>query len=165
MNALEKAIVLATRAHARKNQRDKGGAPYILHPLRVMLKMRTKPEMMAAVLHDVVEDTHCTLADLRKGGIPEKVVQAVDCLTKRTGESYDHFIERVKTNPMSRNVKLADLADNMDITRIAQLSADDATRLNKYLRVWRDLSSDPESKPATKSSGKRTPTGGKKRSD
>src|SRR5712692_11909121 len=80
---LGKAIVLAIRAHARKNQRDKSGALYILHPLRVMLKMKTEAEMMAAVLHDVVEDTQCTLADLRKGGIPEKVVQAVDCLTKR----------------------------------------------------------------------------------
>ncbi len=126
--------------------------------------MRTKPEMMAAVLHDVVEDTHCTLADLRKRGIPDEVVQAVDCLTKRTGESYDNFIQRVKTNAISRKVKLADLADNMDITRIAQLSVDDAPRLNKYLRAWRDLSSDPESNFATKSRGKHTPAARKKRS-
>jgi (p)ppGpp synthase/HD superfamily hydrolase len=164
VTALEKAIVLATRAHARKDQRDKGGALYILHPLRVMLKMKTEPEMMAAVLHDVVEDTHCTLADLRKGGIPDEVVQAVDCLTKREGESYDDFIKRVKTNSISLKVKLADLADNMDITRIAQLSVDDAPRLNKYLRAWRDLSGDSESKPKTKSSGKRTLAAREKRS-
>ena len=134
-NGLGRAIILATTSHGIKNQRDKGDAPYILHPLRVMLKMTTESEMMAAVLHDVVEDTSCTLADLRRASIPEEVVRAVDCLTKREGESYDSFIQRVKSDSISRRVKLADLADNMDITRLQQLSEQDTRRLNKYLRA------------------------------
>jgi (p)ppGpp synthase/HD superfamily hydrolase len=139
MTDLEKAILVATKAHAAIEQREKSGVPYILHPLRVMLQTRTEVEMMAAVLHDVVEDTKLTLEDLRREGLPERVIEAVDCLTNREGEPYDDFIERVKTNPIARNVKLADLKDNMDITRLVQLSGKDVTRLNQYLRAWREL--------------------------
>ena len=139
MTELEKAILVATNAHARIGRREKNGLPYILHSLRVMLQTRTDAEMMAAVLHDTVEDAGLTFEDLRREGMPEKVIEAVDCLTKREGEPYDDFIERVKTNPVARNVKLADLKDNMDITRLDQLSGEDVTRLNQYLRAWREL--------------------------
>ena len=137
MTDLEKSILLATKAHA--GQRDKSEAPYILHPLRVMLQTLTEAETMAAVLHDTVEDTKLTLEDLRREGLPPHVIEAVDCLTKREGEPYEDFIKRVKTNRIARNVKLADLKDNLDVTRLDQISEKDAERLNRYLRVRREL--------------------------
>ena len=85
MSKLEEAILLAVKAH-HKGRPDKAGKPYILHPLRMMLKMKTEAEMMAAVLHDVVEDTRWTLEQLRAKGFPEEVLEAVECLTKREGE-------------------------------------------------------------------------------
>lgn len=140
MTRLEKAILLATQAHAKIRQKDKAGKPYILHPLRIMVRMRTEAEMMAAVLHDVVEDTGWTLDALRKEGFPEEVVEAVDCLTQRKGEAYKDFIERLKPNLIARRVKLADLEDNMDVKRITRLSDRDTQRINKYLRFWKVLS-------------------------
>ena len=137
---LEKAIRLATQSHAKIRQKDKAGKPYILHPLRIMVRMRTEAEMMAAVLHDVVEDTGWTLDALRKEGFPEEVVEAVDCLTQRKGEAYKDFIERLKPNLIARRVKLADLEDNMDVKRITRLSDRDTQRINKYLRFWKVLS-------------------------
>lgn len=91
---------------------------------------------MAAVLHDVVEDTEWTLERLREAGFPQMVLEAVDCLTHREGESYEGFVERVRTNPIARQVKIADLEDNMNIRRINQLGARDLERLEKYHRAW-----------------------------
>ena len=85
MSTLEKAIEIAARAHT--GQVDKAGAPYILHPLRLMMAVRRPNERMAAVLHDVVEDTDVTLDDLRAAQFQEEVLDAVDALTKRKGES------------------------------------------------------------------------------
>ena len=112
---LEDAIALA--AHAHRGQVDKGGQPYILHVLRVMLRQEDETARLAAVLHDVLEDTQVTLADLRSAGYSEPVCAAVDCLTRRSGETYEEMIERVATNPLARQVKLADLADNLDPNR------------------------------------------------
>jgi len=92
--------------------------------------------MMAAVLHDVVEDTDWTLERLRREGFPEEVLEAVDCLTHRDGESYEEFVERVQTNPIARQVKIADLEDNMNIRRIGRLGAKDLERVGKYHRAW-----------------------------
>jgi hypothetical protein len=110
-----------------------------------MLQTKTEAEMMAAVLHDTVEDTKLTLEDLRREGLPEHVIEAVDCLTRKEGEEYDDFIKRVKTNRIARNVKLSDLKDNMDITCLDQISDEDVIRLNKYLRAWRELLNSPTS--------------------
>ncbi len=132
---LERAIQIAVEAH--KGQLDKSGKPYVLHPLRVMLRMSTPEQMMAAVLHDVVEDTPWTLDQLREEGFPEEVVEAVDCLSRRNGESYDQFVERLLPHPLARKVKLADLEDNMDLRRLSgALSANDVERFNKYLKYW-----------------------------
>jgi len=87
---LNKAIEIANRTHA--GQVDKGGAPYILHPLRVMLSRENELERICAVLHDAVEDSDITFDDLRKEGFSEEVITILDCLTKRDGESYDEFI-------------------------------------------------------------------------
>lgn len=134
---LEDAISIAAEAH--RGQRDKAGAPYLLHPLRLMLRMDSEAAMMAAVLHDVVEDSGWTLEGLRERGFPEEVVEAVACLTHRDGESYEEFVERLKSNPLARRVKIADLEDNLNVQRIGRLGPKDLERLEKYHRAWRVL--------------------------
>jgi (p)ppGpp synthase/HD superfamily hydrolase len=137
MANLERAILIALQAH--QNQRDKSGETYILHPLRLMLKMDSEAEMIAAVLHDVVEDSNWTPADLRKEGFSEEVLSVIECLTRRDQETYEEFIERVKLNPTARKIKLADLEDNMAIKRISEPTEKDWERLKKYHRAWRVL--------------------------
>ncbi len=134
---LERAVLLAVEAH--RGQRDKAGAPYILHPLRMMLRMETPHEMMAAVLHDVVEDSGWTLDGLRREGFPEAVLEAVECLTRRRDESYEAFIERTAQHPLARRVKRADLEDNMDLRRLGPLTERDQDRLARYQQAWQRL--------------------------
>ena len=114
---------------------DKAGAPYILHPLRMMLAVTTPEARMAAVLHDVVEDGDVTLEQLRAEGFADVVVEAVDALTKREGEDYEAFIRRVAPIPIAREVKLADLRDNSDVSRIADPTEHDRARIEKYRRA------------------------------
>ena len=109
---LEKAIAIAVNAH--RGQQDKAGKPYILHPLRVMNMGKTEEEMICGVLHDVIEDTDLTLENLRQEGYTEEIVNAVDAISRRDGECYDDFIERIATNHLATRVKLNDLIDNMD---------------------------------------------------
>ncbi|PTT26839.1 HD domain-containing protein [Pseudomonas sp. HMWF021] len=130
---LERAIALAATAHA--GQVDKGGAPYILHPLKVMLRMTTPEERIVAVLHDVVEDCGISLDDLRKEGFSEEVLDAIESVTKVPGESYEDFVERAEQNPIGRVVKLADLEENSDLSRIASPSWEDLERIEKYRRA------------------------------
>ncbi len=137
MPTLEDAIALAVEAH--RGQRDKAGQTYILHPLRVMMRLETEAERMAAILHDVVEDTPYTLERLRALGYPEEVLGALDCLTKREGESYEAFIERVRPHPLARRVKLADLEDNMDVRRLPTVGARETERLARYRAAWARL--------------------------
>ncbi len=134
---LEDAIALAVEAH--RGQRDKAGQTYILHPLRVMMRLETDTERMVAVLHDVVEDSPWTLERLRALGYPEEVLGALDCLTKREGETYEAFIERVLPHPLARRVKRADLEDNMDVRRLPAVTAKDAERLARYRAAWARL--------------------------
>jgi (p)ppGpp synthase/HD superfamily hydrolase len=134
---LEDAIALAVEAH--RGQRDKSGQPYILHPLRVMFFCEGAAERIVAVLHDVVEDTGRTFDDLRKLGFSEEVIAALDCVTKREGENYQQFVERVAGNPIAKQVKLADLRDNMDVRRLPGISDRDMERLAKYLKAWKRL--------------------------
>jgi (p)ppGpp synthase/HD superfamily hydrolase len=137
MPTLEDAIALAVEAH--RGQRDKAGQTYILHPLRVMMRLETEAERMAAILHDVVEDTPYTLERLRGLGYPEEVLGALDCLTKREGETYEAFIERVRPHPLARRVKLADLEDNMDVRRLLTVGAKETERLARYRAAWARL--------------------------
>jgi (p)ppGpp synthase/HD superfamily hydrolase len=137
MPTLEDAIALAVEAH--RGQRDKAGQTYILHPLRVMMRLETEAERMAAILHDVVEDTPYTLQRLRELGYPEEVLGALDCLTKREGESYEAFIERVRPHPLARRVKLADLEDNMDVRRLRSVGPKETERLARYRAAWARL--------------------------
>ena len=137
MSTLEKAISLAAEAH--NGQKDKNDAPYILHPLRVMARVQSDTEKIAAVLHDTIEDTDYTIEKLREKGYSEQVLEAIDCLTKRDGEDYDKYLNRSISNPIAQKVKIADLEDNMDIRRFDVLKEEDLKRLNKYLRAWKCL--------------------------
>lgn len=138
MANLERAIALAALAH--EGQTDKTGAPYILHPLRIMMRLDNEDAKMVAVLHDVVEDTDWTLDGLSTEGFSDDVLIALDCVTKREGEDYMDFVSRAALHPIARQVKLLDLEDNMNILRIAgELSEKDLERLARYHRAWRML--------------------------
>lgn len=129
---LEKAISIATAAH--KGQRDKAGAPYILHPLRVMLQMDTEPEMVAAVLHDTIEDTDISAESLKNEGFDRIILEAVESVTRRKGETYDDFVVRAGLHPLGWKIKQADILDNMNLGRIASLTEKDLQRVAKYHR-------------------------------
>jgi (p)ppGpp synthase/HD superfamily hydrolase len=133
MATLEHAIALAAQAHA--GQVDKAGAPYVLHPLRMMLRLTTPEERMAACLHDVVEDCGWTLERLRAEGFAEAVIEAVDAVTRRAEEDYEAFVRRAAAHPIGRRVKLADLEDNCDLTRMASPTERDRARSEKYRRA------------------------------
>lgn len=133
MPTLERAIAIAAHAHA--GQVDKAGQPYILHPLKVMLRLNGNHERIVAVLHDVVEDTKVTLEDLRRAGFSEFVLEAVDALTKRSGETRIIAAGRAAMNGVARVVKLADNAENMDLSRISEPTEKDLTRLEEYRAV------------------------------
>ncbi|MCL1125104.1 hypothetical protein [Shewanella surugensis] len=138
MDLIELSIDTALNAH--KGQKDKAGKPYILHPLRLMAKMQTPNEMMVAVLHDVLEDSSLTAADLVKLGIPDEVVKAIECLTKCEGEAYGDYLERVLSSLLAVKVKRADLEDNMNILRLDTMTDKDLNRLQKYHQAWQKLS-------------------------
>lgn len=130
---LDRAIALASQAHF--GQVDKAGAPYILHPLRVMMRMGDDDSRIVAILHDVVEDSDITLDDLRAEGFPALLVDAIDALTRRQREDYEVFILRVGQNSIARSVKIADLRDNLDVSRFsgAELNTGQLDRLKRYL--------------------------------
>ena len=131
---LESAIATAAKAH--EGQTDKAGKPYILHPLRVMLNVKGGiPEKCTAVLHDVIEDTDITSDTLLKLGFSKEVVDAVVLLTRSKDEDYMEYVKRLKANPIARAVKLADLADNMDMSRIPNPTEKDFARLEKYKKA------------------------------
>lgn len=127
---IERARKIAEKAH--QGQADKGGQPYILHPIRVMERCETELEKITAVLHDVLEDSEYTLEDLKKEGFSDEILKALVCLTHREGEGYMEYIERVCENPLATRVKYADLQDNMDISRIPNPAEKDYIRLEKY---------------------------------
>lgn len=136
---LDKAIWIAAQAHL--GQKDKYEAPYILHPLRMALRFKSETEMIVAVLHDVVEDNpDWNLDRLRQEGFSEEIIQAVDHLTRRENETYEEFTERAGQNPLARQIKLADLEDNMDLKRIKNLTEKDKDRLARYHKAWLKLS-------------------------
>ena len=132
MSTIERAIALAALAHV--GQVDKEGAPYILHPLRVMLRLEGMEERIVAVLHDVVEDSDWTLERLRNEGFSEIILQAIDAVSRRPDEDYNEFIVRASKNSIGRRVKLADLEDNSDLSRLTEVTDRDLARLRKYQR-------------------------------
>lgn len=132
---LGRAISIAAEAHA--GQKDRAGAPYILHPIRLMIQMDSENAMMAAVLHDVVENSVWTLDDLRKEGFSNEVLNAVDSLTHRDkeGEDYWDYIQRAKSDPIAIKVKLADLEDNLNPDRLNEITEKDEKRFDRYRKA------------------------------
>lgn len=142
-STLEDALILACVAH--KGQRDKAGQTYVLHPIRVMQNLgptASDEERIAALLHDVIEDAGLKIEALRAMGYSEDVLQALDGLTKREGEDYESFVQRAATHPIARRVKIADITDNMDLSRIANPQPKDFERLEKYRSALELLTSD-----------------------
>lgn len=138
---LDMALKIAVEAHT--GQVDKVGQPYILHPLRIMLAMTTDEERMVAALHDVVEDSAVTLADLCRAGFSKSVVDAVDALTHRDGESYENYVERASRNLLAKRIKIADLEDNMNFRRIWKLEDKDRERMERYQKAYQFLTDTP----------------------
>ena len=135
---LERAIQIAVEAHAGVT--DKGGKAYILHPISVMMRCETDDEKIVAILHDVVEDTDWTFEALRKEGFRETIIEALKTVTKHSDdEDYDEFIQRSLANEIGRKVKIADLRENLDVTRIGELTDKDIERINKYKRALKTL--------------------------
>lgn len=129
---LSKALALATNLH--EGQYDKGGAPYILHPITVMQLLNSADEELncVALLHDIVEDTHCTLLDLHELGFTTRIITAVGKLTKKAGQSYDEYKELVLSSEDTCAVKMADLTHNMDVTRLNTFTTKDSQRHFNY---------------------------------
>ena len=135
-NLYKKAVMIAQEAH--KGQLDKGGNPYIEHPLYVASQVDTMELKIVAVLHDTLEDSDMTANDLKKEGFPERIVDAIVMLTHEDGneEAYLDYIRRVATNTMAAAVKRADLMHNMDMSRIQNPTEKDLKRRAKYEKAF-----------------------------
>lgn len=134
-NSYKVALHIAEEAH--KNQKDLSGKPYILHPLYVSKNVKGKKAKIVALLHDVLEDSNTEKSYLKKY-FTKDICDAVDLLTRKD-EDYLYYVARLKTNKLARQVKLADLKHNMDITRLKKVTEKDINRLNKYLSAYRLL--------------------------
>ena len=136
---LTRALSIAVWAH--DGQLDKAGAPYILHPLRVMQKFYDPVLQQIAVLHDVIEDCpYWSIERLTTQGFDPLVVNAVDVLTRRINENYDDYIERVAKNPLAKKVKIADLKDNLNLGRLMKIERADRLKLEaKYFKALNQL--------------------------
>ena len=129
----KKAILLAYRAH--EGQKDRSGLPYILHPIHLAEQMTTEDSCVVAMLHDVLEDTDMTEEDLREDGFTERQIEAVKLLTRTEEEDYFEYVRRIRENDLACAVKLADLAHNMDRTRLPEYSEKDEARYEKYQKA------------------------------
>ena len=124
------ALELAVEKH--KNQTDKAGNPYILHPLHVMENANSKEGKIVAILHDIIEDTDITEDYLLKIGLSKRIVDAVVALTRSEDMDYQEYIKNLSSNPLAKEVKLADLEHNMDLKRLPTLEEKDLERNRKY---------------------------------
>ena len=126
----KKALALSFEVH--QFQRDKGGLPYVFHPFHLAEQMDTEAEICTALLHDVIEDSGYTLDDLQAMGFPEAVLEALALLTHDEGTPYLDYVARLRSNPIARKVKRADLAHNSDEARLDWVGPADRQRLEKY---------------------------------
>ncbi|SHO59172.1 GTP pyrophosphokinase [Vibrio quintilis] len=129
-NSLDLAIQIATQAHS--GQIDKAGQPYVLHPLRVMFQFDSEKERIVAVLHDVIEDSDMSLSEIKCCGFSDEITEALDCLSRKQAESYDDFIDRILTNKLACIIKIEDIKDNLNVTRLNKLQEKDLKRIYKY---------------------------------
>ncbi len=126
----DKALEIAQKAH--EGQVDKAGRPYIEHPIHVAESMETEEEVCVALLHDVIEDTNLTLADIEKEGFPDEVIKALELLTHDDDVPYLDYVRAIAYNPIAKKVKLADLRHNSDLTRLPSITKRDEWRVEKY---------------------------------
>ncbi|MGA8014703.1 MAG: GTP pyrophosphokinase [Candidatus Dormiibacterota bacterium] len=138
-NLLERALRIALDAHEGQRYPSPEGEPYILHPLRVMASVAGESAQIAAVLHDVIEDTEITLAQLARWGFSPSVLFTLDCLTRRRGEAYSVHIGRVATDPTAVQVKIADLKDNLRNNLRLARSPDVKARIQRYEQALASL--------------------------
>ncbi|MBR5689426.1 MAG: GTP pyrophosphokinase [Prevotella sp.] len=131
------ALKIAIQAH--REQKDKSGREYVMHPIRVAERCKDPRAKIVALLHDTIEDTEVTVDYLRGQGFPDEIINGVLSVTKQERETYDDFVRRAAENPIGREVKIADLEDNMDIRRLKEITEEDVARLRKYLRAWQYL--------------------------
>ena len=130
---LELALSIATKAH--RGQFDKVGIDYIEHPIFVASQVDSEEEKAVALLHDVIEDSSVTAEELQNAGLPETVVTAVQILSKKKGQDYQTYLKTVKSNPLARAVKLADLKHNSDLSRLETITDKDLEGLEKYKKA------------------------------
>ena len=133
----DRALQIAIQAH--REQKDKSGREYIMHPIRVAERCKDPRAKIVALLHDTIEDTGVTAEYLHSEGFPDEIINGVLSMTKQEGESYEDFVRRAAKNPIGKEVKIADQEDNMDIRRLQKITEDDVARLRKYLRAWQYL--------------------------
>jgi len=138
-NRFDTAIELCALAH--RGQTDKGGKPYIFHPMTVASKFKDENLQIIALLHDVVEDSNYSLHDLERAGFSKTIVDGVDALTRRENETYEQFIERVSQNKLATKVKIEDMKHNSDLNRIENPNEDDLKRVEKYSKYINYLES------------------------
>lgn len=122
-------------AQAHRGQVDKGGRPYLLHPLAVARQVSGTESKILALLHDVPEDTDVSLEQLAPL-LPPQLLKSLKLLTRRPGQPYSEYIEQLAQDPMAAQVKLADLTHNMDLRRIPHPTEKDFQRLEKYKKAY-----------------------------
>lgn len=132
-----KALTLCFDAH--KDQTDKSGLPYVFHPFHLAEQMTNEITTVVALLHDVVEDTSYSLSDLLNMGFPQEAVEAIGLMTHEDGVPYLDYVKKIKSNPIARAVKLADLRHNSDLTRLDQVDSPALARVQKYAAAIRLL--------------------------
>ena len=133
----KKAMKLCFAAH--KDQSDKSGLPYVFHPFHLAEQMSDEYTTVAALLHDVVEDTPFTFTDLSAMGFPEEVISALRLLTHDPAVPYMDYVAKIRQNPVARAVKLADLRHKSDLTRLDAVTPRDIARVEKYKEAIRVL--------------------------
>jgi (p)ppGpp synthase/HD superfamily hydrolase len=139
MATLERALQIAVQVHA--GQRDKSGAAYIFHPIRVMMRCTSTEAQIVGLLHDVVEDTPVTFEELEGEGFSNTVMEALLLLTHDSQVPYEDYIQEIKSNPIATEAKLADLQDNMDIRRLQEVDDKAVARFKRYLAAYTTLGS------------------------
>ena len=136
---LSKMLLIATNAH--HGQFDRGGNPYILHPIKVMHYLKSEDEELQCIAlgHDVIEDTNVTYKDLKEAGFTDRIINGIRALTKVPGQTYDEYKEGVFANVDAMKVKLADLRHNTDVRRLKGVTEKDIARMEKYHRFYLEI--------------------------
>ena len=136
---LHKAIIIAFEAH--QGQSSINGEPYILHPLRLLIKAKSNEERIIAILHDVIEKTNISLADLKNKGFDQNIISSIDSLSRRRSESYIEYIERLMQNKISVKIKLLDLADNIKMHSENNDNGIYDVKINQYKNALKQIRS------------------------